>query len=166
MIAHIPFVRDTSANSSIKLVSCAVIRRGWFPSCTQRCRGPRSELLGSNRNPPHTLDSLFACRCISNGSPVEFAVSPYLRKLGWPGVCELGAGVPLVLPAPSAACGDVSSLMAPFETDMSCNCSWIDSSPTDGSQALVEGMLVLSKCDHEEIKSVACAVGRNRSSKA
>jgi hypothetical protein len=109
------------------------------------------------------LDSLFAWYLISDISLLYSAESTYLRKLGWPGVCEFGAGVPLVLPWPSAASGGVSSLMTLLETDISSDCSRIDSSPTDGYYALMEGKLGVFKFDREEVTSVACAVGGNRS---
>lgn len=64
--------------------------------------------------------------------------------------------MPLVLPTPSVACGEVSSLLDP---DIASHSSVIDSSPTDGGQALMEGKVRSIKVDLEELMSVAYMVG-------
>ena len=61
-----------------------------------------------------------------------------------------------MLPTPSVACGEVSSLLDP---DIASHCSVIDSSPTDGGQALMEGKVRSIKVDLEELMSVAYMVG-------
>lgn len=61
-----------------------------------------------------------------------------------------------MLPTPSVACGEVSSLLDP---DIASHSSVIDSSPTDGGQALMEGKVRSIKVDLEELTSVAYMVG-------
>lgn len=61
-----------------------------------------------------------------------------------------------MLPTPSVACGEVSSL---FDPDIASHSSVIDSSPTDGGQALMEGKVRSIKVDLEELMSVAYMVG-------
>ena len=61
-----------------------------------------------------------------------------------------------MLPTPSVACGEVSSLLDP---DIASHSSVIDSSPTDGGQALMEGKVRSIKVDLEELMSVAYMVG-------
>ena len=61
-----------------------------------------------------------------------------------------------MLATPSVACGEVSSLLDP---DIASHSSVIDSSPTDGGQALMEGKVRRIKVDLEELMSVAYMVG-------
>lgn len=61
-----------------------------------------------------------------------------------------------MLATPSVACGEVSSLLDP---DIASHSSVIDSSPTDGGQALMEGKVRSIKVDLEELMSVAYMVG-------
>ena len=61
-----------------------------------------------------------------------------------------------MLPTPSVACGEVSSLLDP---DIASHSSVIDSSPADGDQALMEGKVGSIKVDLGELMSVAYMVG-------
>jgi hypothetical protein len=64
-----------------------------------------------------------------------------------------------VLPTPSVACGEVSSLKALLDPDIASHSSLIDSSPTDGGQALMEGKVRSIKVDLGELMNVAYMVG-------
>jgi hypothetical protein len=59
-----------------------------------------------------------------------------------------------VLPTPSVACGEVSSLKTLLDTDIASHCSLIDSSPTDRSHALVEGKSVVLRLIFGELMNV------------
>lgn len=136
------------------------------PPAAPGLRLPRSSVWIAgvvNRNPPRTLDSLSAWGIISDNSLLYSAVSTYLRKLGWPGVCEFGAGVPLVLPAPSPTCGGVSSLITLVDTDISCRCLPIDSSPADGGWPHMQGECRVSEAPVRKLQAIVCRVGANRS---
>ena len=52
-----------------------------------------------------------------------------------------------MLPTPSVACGEVSSLKTLLDTDIASHCSLIDSSPIDKGHVLMEGKVRSIKVD-------------------
>ena len=65
----------------------------------------------------------------------------------------------MVLPTPSVACGEVSSLKTLLDTDIVSHCSLIDSSPTDKGHVLMEGKSVVLKLILRRLMNVAYMVG-------
>jgi hypothetical protein len=64
-----------------------------------------------------------------------------------------------VLPTPSVACGEVSSLKTLVDTDIASHCSLIDSSPADKGHAFMEGKSVVLRLIFGELMNVAYMVG-------